>query len=176
MSTTAFLIGMGVLSTTTLDPTATEYPPPDVPQSDASATCIGGIGPEPNIEAPTRWPDLLPTVTIGFDLRPRRNANTRFETVDHAGVASDDHSSQQNNRTRRMRRWTVNLQWRSGAVGPSTSALPSRPAPLARWCRQYMELGGDSPSKLRDAVDYWTERSRLRALIDITSRPEARHE
>lgn len=176
MPTTAFLVAMSILAATTLDATATDRPPPQVPESDASARCIGGIGPEPIVASPPRWPDLLPTVTVGIDLHPRRNGSARFETVDNAGELADDHASQQNNRTRSMRRWTIDLRWRSSAGRPSTPALPSRPTPLARWCRQYIELAGHSPSELTDAVDHWTERSRLRALIDITSQREARHE
>lgn len=129
------------------------------------AICIAHLGPPPTMTRPSRWHRLLPSVSIGFDVWTRHRSRFRRR---HADVIAPSGARQQN-RHRGMTRWTVDLQWNSSRpVEPLSQQLRLHDSPpVHALCAELLELQRHSPAGLAEAVDYWTDVSRLRALIDV---------
>lgn len=124
------------------------------------------------IEPPRRRQQLLPTVVAGVDHRPQRRGRVRFD-ADATDPAPASATPQQRDRT--STRWTLSLRWRSSA-SPRTTP-PSRPD-FARpaLCNRLISLQRQRPADLSQAIDHWTWRAQILALLSATKTSEAGHE
>ena len=134
------------------------------------ASCIHQIGIDP-IPDPPRWHQILPTISVGFELWPDHRAR-------HDHDADDHHTSSRRHQHRgdRRTRFTVNLRWSSGPDHNRHHApLPETPA-VSGYCAQLLELRNQHPDDLHDAVVLYTEASRLFALINADTNDGEDHE
>ncbi len=140
---------------------------------DVPATCIAPPKPVADTER-AAWRELIPDLRIGFDVRPRRHASSRFDAPLAFTDETDatDVSTSQRHRDRTTRRWTISLRWRSSADRVDTLPGPDDLTRRPHLCRNYFEARRRRPADLVEAVDQWTEVARLRALLDYRNSTE----
>lgn len=132
------------------------------------AGCIDSPSP-PQTAAP-RWLMLLPTVTVGVDLRPQRelisNHEARYNglSLPHAPSSQTGvHQAHQDE----LLRWTLNLSW-TGRPSSPRSPRQDQPSPNSSRCQRYLELLALRHSDLSSAIDHWAQTQTLLTLIEQT--------
>lgn len=127
------------------------------------ATCIADAGP-PAPEPPPRWRRLLPQLVVSMSYRPehRRRADAVSESLDVRTPPSFDERSRHQGRFR----WTVSLRWRAAPSSTHNEVPPASTNSDHLICRKFSEARLQRPTGLVDAIEQWTEVSRLRARIE----------
>ena len=130
------------------------------------ATCLSAAD-NAQTNATRRRRAVLPRLVIGLDVAPQRSGRA---TGDDAMDLTDEAALEPTSATlrtqdRAMTRWSVSLRWsRPSRRGRATSRSAST-SPRNALCDRFLMLQAHRPRSLAEAVDLWSEQSRLQALL-----------